>query len=83
MTTTPVVVTGYGSYAPHGTVQDANYVTARANTRRQACHGLCTRSPDIGVDMSRLAGASSHLVRPNHGKYQRVRGSRFDQRWYS
>jgi hypothetical protein len=74
-----VVVSGYGSYAPHGTVQDANYVTAARTPDGRLVMAYVPEAQTIGVDMSRLAGrVLASWYDPTNGTYQRVRGSRFD-----
>ena len=74
-----VVVSGYGSYAPNGTVQDANYVAAARTRDGRLVIAYVPEGQTIGVDMSRLAGrVRASWYDPTNGTYHLVRGSRFD-----
>jgi hypothetical protein len=74
-----VVASGYGSYAPNGTVQDADYVTAARTPDGRLVMAYVPEAQTIGVDMSKLAGrVRASWYDPTNGTYQSVRGSRFD-----
>jgi len=74
-----VVVSGYGSYSPNGTVQDANYVTAARTRDGRLVMAYVPETQTIGVDMSKLAGrVRARWYDPTNGRYRTVSGSPFD-----
>ena len=74
-----VVVSGYGSYSPRGTVQVASYVTAAGTPDGRLVMAYVPEKQRIGVDMSKLAGrARASWYDPTTGTYRRIAGSPFD-----
>ena len=74
-----VVVSGYGSYAATGTVQDSNYVTAARTPDGRLVMAYVPEGQTIGVDMSKLAArVRARWYDPTNGTYRRVPGSPLD-----
>ena len=74
-----VVVSGYGSYAATGSVQDSNYVTAARTPDGRLVMAYVPEGQTIGVDMSKLAArVRARWYDPTNGTYRRVPGSPFD-----
>jgi hypothetical protein len=73
-----IVVSGYGTYAARGNVNDSDYVTAAATRDGRLAMAYLPSRRGVRVDLSRLAGpVDARWYDPTTGAYSRIAGAPF------